>query len=204
MLSQPFVTKYCQVAKLKIEPFFYLYIASAVMLLPIRLVLAWLLAVLIHELSHYIALKVCKIEISNIRISVSGVIMQVNNLSGWKEAICALSGPAGGLFPLLLSRWLPCTAIFSFIHSCYNLLPMFSLDGGRVLKTALVKMLGARAGERTHFSVSCMLAGCLLVIGTFLFAYFNLPLWILLAIFSATVSNVMRKFPCKRRKQIVQ
>ena len=50
---------------LKIDPFLYLSFAVAVLLLPLRLVLGWIVAVLVHECCHYIALKIFKISYNN-------------------------------------------------------------------------------------------------------------------------------------------
>jgi len=188
----------------KIEPGLYLFLAAAVLVLPLRLVIAWALAVTIHELSHYLALKLCGIIMRNIRISVSGIMMQVEELNGWKEIICSLAGPAGGLHLLLLSRWLPCTAICGLLHSCYNLLPIFSLDGGRAFKVVLIKLLGMRTGNKVHYFISCGLIAVLAIAGVYLCLCFDLILWPLLFVGILLALKCVRKFPCKPLKQIVQ
>ena len=111
-----------------------IYTAFLIMVVPFRLFMAWLLAILIHEFGHYIALRVFGITIYSIEIKLLSVLMRTEPIEGWKEAICAAAGPMAGLCLLLFARFLPCTAIFAFLHSIYNLLPFFPLDGGRIVK----------------------------------------------------------------------
>ena len=105
--------------------------------LPIRLVIAWVLAVGIHELGHFIALRLLRIRVYSVRISVFGAVMVTEPVSGWREGVCAIAGPVAGFCVLLVARWVPCTAVFAFVHSVYNLLPIPPLDGGRVAKSII-------------------------------------------------------------------
>lgn len=190
--------------KIIIDPVFCLGFALATLLLPLRLVLAWFLAVSVHELSHYLALKFCKVDIHDVKISASGAAIRIGNICGWKEIVCALAGPVGGLSLLLLSRWLPCTAVCGLLHSCYNLLPIFSLDGGRALRTALVKIFGLQTGERMHCFISSGIIIVLAGIGLYLCLRFNITMLLVGLLGSLLVIKFVRKFPCKPHKQIVQ
>lgn len=131
-----------------IEHSFYLFAAAFLLLVPLRLALAWVLAVVIHEASHYLALRACKVSIYSTSISAAGIKMQTELMTGRQEFICTLAGPFGGFFALLFARWLPCTAICAFVQSIFNLFPVYPLDGGRALRCMLFKLLGDRLGER--------------------------------------------------------
>ena len=189
---------------LKIDPFLYLGFAVAVLLLPLRLVLGWIVAVFVHECCHYIALKMCKIRVDSIHLSLGGVSMQVEDISGWREIICALAGPIGGASLVLLRKWMPCAAICALLHSSYNLLPIFSLDGGRALNAILKACFGAVMGQKIHHFVSSLLLLVLIFVSFCVCIHLKLPLVYLVLIYVFFAIKCVGKFPCKRLKQIVQ
>ena len=117
----------------RVEFGFCLFLASAILLLPLKLVVGWLLAVLVHESFHYLALRMCRVQVRGLRIAAHGVIMETEPLGGFKGFFCALAGPVGGFLLILLRRQMPYTAICGFLQSCYNLIPIRPLDGGRAL-----------------------------------------------------------------------
>lgn len=180
------------VHNIKIEVSFYIALAVAIILLPVRLVFSWVIAVAVHEFAHYLALKLTGVDVYKIRVSLSGVRMGVDELSGWRAVVCSLAGPIGGLLPLIIRRWMPCTAICATLHSCYNLIPIFTLDGGRALEAVLVKVLGNRVGDRVHFIFSCTLV-CAIIVATFYVCLrYNFPLWILLTLFMIISFNILK------------
>ena len=122
---------------LSIDAGFLVFIATLILLFPIRLIIAWFVAIIIHELGHYTALRLLRIRVYSVRLRVFGAVMITEPISGWREAFCAAAGPIAGFCVLLIARWMPCTAVFAFVHSVYNLLPISSLDGGRIFKCVL-------------------------------------------------------------------
>lgn len=104
--------------------------------LPIKWMCAFYLAVLIHELFHYGALTMMGKKVEQIRVGFRGIQMQTYNLSYQEEMICALAGPFGGGILLAALRWYPELSICGLLHSLYNLLPIYPLDGGRALRCA--------------------------------------------------------------------
>ena len=110
-----------------------LLLALSLLILPLRWLLAVLLAGAVHELGHYVALRLCGVNVSNLRIGIGGARMTVGDMGRWQELLCALAGPMAGLSLILLARWLPRTAVCACIHSAYNLLPVYPLDGGRAV-----------------------------------------------------------------------
>lgn len=119
---------------IKISPQVYVIAAIMLLAIPFSWLFGWLLAVLIHELSHCLMLRICGINILSVHIGIDGVRLQTGNLSDLQTILCSLAGPAGGLFPLMLADILPQAAVCSVVLSIYNLLPVFPLDGGRALR----------------------------------------------------------------------
>lgn len=131
----------------RIEHSFYLFTAVFLLLVPLRLALAWTLAVIIHELGHLLALRLCGVTVISISVSAAGIKMETEVMTGKQELVCALAGPFGGFCVLFFAHWLPCTAICAFVHSIFNLLPLFPLDGGRALRCIMHKLFGDQAGR---------------------------------------------------------
>lgn len=111
-----------------------IFLALGVLLLPLQWIFAMVLAAGFHELCHWIAIILCGGKVPKLRIGMHGVRMEAVGLSAGQELICAMAGPLGGLFLLLFARWLPRTAICGAFQSLFNLLPVYPLDGGRVLR----------------------------------------------------------------------
>ncbi len=114
----------------------WIILALAILLLPLHWIMAAMLAATVHELGHYASLRLCGVPVHELRIGVGGASMRVGQMDRLQTVICALAGPASGLFLLLFARWLPRTAVCACIQSAYNLLPVYPLDGGRVMRGA--------------------------------------------------------------------
>ncbi len=109
-------------------------------------ILPWLLpGCVLHEAAHWAALHLMGGGVSEIRLSVSGVAMELRNpgrLSYPGELATTLAGPIANLFLALLmaflGRWITAPAIYllsglNFGLMVWNLLPAEPLDGGRAL-----------------------------------------------------------------------
>jgi len=126
--------------KVEISTGVFLLLPAALLLLPFRWVLAFLLAITIHETGHYVALRLCKLPIFALEITPLGVTMQTCEMQGRETVLCALAGPLFALSFTVFSKIIPCTAVCILIQSLFNLLPIYPLDGGRVLRVMLRKL----------------------------------------------------------------
>lgn len=109
-------------------------LALLILLLPLKWIVAALLAAVIHELSHFLAVKACGGRLRGFSVGMGGAVMETDPMSPGKELLCILAGPTGGLSLLLLVRWFPRLAVCGAMHSVYNLLPIYPLDGGRAIR----------------------------------------------------------------------
>lgn len=178
--------------------------ALLLLMLPLKWLLAALSAAVIHELCHLAAVKLTGGRVLEICIGRGGASIKIGPMDAGRELLCALSGPAGGLALLLFIRWIPRIAICAAVHSVYNLLPIYPLDGGRALRCATAMHLSLETGERI-----CDIAERLCKVGliglafyaTFVLRLGFMPVFGVCIILFKTKSG---KIPCKLPVQRVQ
>lgn len=141
---------------------FYIFIAMMLLTLPLHWLLAVAGAAAIHECSHIAALRLLGVPVRRLELDIGGARLISGPLTPSAEILCAAAGPLGGLLSLPLARWLPALAVCCFAQSIFNLLPIYPLDGGRIMRCILRLFLPAKqaaAGETVaHFLVFMMFA----------------------------------------------
>ena len=123
-------------------------------------VFPWLViatAVLIHELGHVAVALGMGVRIRGVRLDLLGARLELGGiLSYGRECGIAAGGPLANILTVALLYPIPTFqeneggALFlgaSLILGCVNLLPVGTLDGGRILRCALAWMAGDRAAE---------------------------------------------------------
>ncbi len=142
--------KRARLPKLKISPVLYVMIAAFCAFGYYEEVLSYLAAVVLHELSHAALSKKLGYVLTEFRLMPYGaaLIGEYENASARDEIAIAAIGPACNFFLLLITvaAWWLCPAFYDFT-ACFaaanlclvvvNLLPVFPLDGGRILLAAL-------------------------------------------------------------------
>lgn len=121
--------------------------------------------ILLHELAHAAAIRLCGGRVISVTLGCTGLCMEKTALdSVGKELFCILAGPAAGLLSSLIFRGLPgeyahkCF-LFALALNLFNLLPALPLDGGQALllmakSPALLRWSGAFS------AIACILLGC--------------------------------------------
>ena len=127
--------------RIRIDYGFFIFAAALLLIIPIRWIFAAFLAALAHELGHYLAVRLMGGEVSGGDLSWRGARMEMFPMSPGRELVCILAGPAASFSLLVLARFFPRIAICGLIQGIYNLLPIYSLDGGKALR-CVVSLLG--------------------------------------------------------------
>lgn len=141
----------------------------AVCLDPGGLFLPFAVATLIHELGHLAAMGACRVPPESIRLGLAGAAIVAAFPTPRQELLCAAAGPLANLLSgaLLLSAE-PRFAVASMLLAAFNLLPVYPLDGGR-----MVRAIVPRAAE----AISVVTGVILLLGGAVLTAVLHLGLW---------------------------
>lgn len=175
-------------------------VGLACLLLPLKLVVAWLLAACIHELGHYLALRITGTAVYRISVGAMGARMDTEPMPPWKTVLCALAGPLSGLLLIFVLKRFSLLAICGVLQSFINLLPLFPMDGGRVLRCLLEK-LPLKRPEVIYTAIESAIMGILLLLAVYLSLRLLLgPLPIMAVVFLF----VRRKLSCKQHTQRVQ
>ena len=128
---------------MRISPTAVLLLAVFALAAPPVCLAAVLLAAICHEAGHYVALRLCGGRLAGVSVSAFGAQMRIRDryrLSYGREALCVLAGPlVNGTLSWLLGlagAWREELYIFAgaqLILGVFNLLPLWALDGGRLL-----------------------------------------------------------------------
>lgn len=142
----------------------------------LRLLLALLLAAAVHELGHGAAARLTGQRLAGIRLTALGAeltLEEAGRTSFLQDLLLSLSGPAANLllaallailgrFPLVLGS--------SLLLGCFNLLPVYPLDGGCALFALLSWLTTLEWADRLvrlfsrAFALGVVLFGMLLLL----------------------------------------
>ena len=104
----------------------------------------FLAAMTVHELAHAAVILLLGGRIESVRLSFAQVELRTGLLSDRTELWSTAAGPGINLLcGWLFRRWMPAFAAVSLLLALFNLLPVWPLDGGRLLRTLLRMRWGA-------------------------------------------------------------
>ena len=125
-------------------------------------------AMALHELAHAAAMLACGGRIRRLTLRFADLYLEAAGLGYRQEFFAAMAGPLANLAcgAAFRVRW-PAFAAYSLILGLYNLLPVWPLDGGRMIACLLLERLPpARAGQVSAIVSACS-CGLLLLLGAF-------------------------------------
>ena len=182
--------------KIHLSANFCIAAAFALFLVPIRWCAGVFLAALVHELSHIGAIYLLGERILDIRIGILGAIIETQPMKQGREVLCAAFGPLGSLIFAAAFSFFPEAALCALVQGLYNLLPLYPLDGGRILHCLLP--------EAVCIGIEIFTLIMLLGLGIWLSLAFQLGFLSLIPCFSAAFRVFHRKISCKESNLAVQ
>ena len=188
--------------KVHIKSGFFVLLAFAFVLIPFEWLSSWILAAAIHELGHITSIRAGGHSIYGLDISLSGARILTDDL-GRDEWFCALAGPIFGLLLGLTIRIFPRLGICAIFQTCVNLLPIYPMDGGRVIRSVICNIWTEEQANRILKILACIVTLILIVLISRMkdtgLAYTLITILIL-----TELKTYQRKIPCKRRVKWVQ
>ena len=172
-------------------------LALLLLILPLRWILALLVAAAFHELCHLLALRLCGGQCRRIRLGAFGAVIQAAPLPPPQALFCSLAGPAGGLLLIGLARWFPRLALCGAMQSAFNLLPIRGLDGSHALRFFLELFLPPTAVDLVCRITEEILLFLACLSALYCTAILKLGIVPLLAAGSLVVRATAGKIPCK-------
>lgn len=154
------------------EPWGCFALALLLLTVPFPLLAAAAMAAIIHECCHVLSVKLLGGEVRRFSLTLGGAVLDVAGLTSAQEAIAASAGPVGSLLLLLGIHRFPMLALCGLVQGCFNLLPIFPLDGGRILVCVMQSVgLGVKAEK-----ISRVVAWGTLGVLSALFLWLRMPL----------------------------
>lgn len=138
----------------------------------------FLLGTMVHELGHLLTMVILRIPVYGVSLTIAGAQIRSGPMSNTKEALCALAGPFSNIvLGALVLHTIPQLAIVSFCLAAVNLLPLYPLDGGRILLCVLRTYLSEEKLGRVVKIVNAAVCVLLMISACWAAIYLQAGLW---------------------------
>ena len=143
--------------------------------MPPKTAFAVVCVVLLHEFGHASAALLLKKRILKITVMPMGIKMKLSPAGSYfGEIIIAAAGPLQNVFVMCCAPLFSCEKeiyTFAMISLIVNVLPMATLDGGRIIKAAVSFLTDEQKAERIIRALSMICLLFLWVVAVYVFFY---------------------------------
>ena len=155
----------------------------------IKLFIMFYMFILMHELSHAIVAILLKVDVKELEFTPFGICAKYeNNISDLKELIISASGPLFSIF-LAYSYGNKIYFIINVLITIFNLLPVYPLDGGRILRIIFKFILGQKKGKSISTYFTNLILILFLFISIFIAAYYKNFFFLAMCIYMLKLSK---------------
>lgn len=169
----------------------------------INKILILFIVILLHETGHLLALKIFKREIKELNLLPFGAIINYHDLKNkklYEELIITSAGIFVNIFILLSSKFIVINKTFLEFNKLiliFNMLPIFPLDGGRLIEIIFEYFLCFNKVQDKFIKLSFL---NMLLLGLYIFL-FNLSINALLVYFYLLTTNI-KYYKNKKRRYV--
>lgn len=188
---------------IQVEPLTYVFAAMLLLTLPLNWLAAAFFSALFHEMCHILALRLSGSRIKRVRIGSGGAEIEAEFVSREQELLCAMAGPAGSLLLLIFYKVFPRLALCGAVQGFFNLLPIYPMDGGRILGCILGIFLPQRE-EYVRELAEKLVCSMLLLLTAVVSLKYSLGILPITVMILFLLKAFLRKIPCKHRQIRVQ
>ncbi len=202
------------IGKLKISGAALLALAAAYFFDSGSIVVGVVIAAAVHEAGHFVALKIRKQRVTELKLELWGLTMRSDcRMSYLTEIITSAAGPLASLLLAIIASFVGRYTGYqeayiisgvSFIFCVFNVLPALPLDGGKVIYAAAALIFGLEKAERLSCILSCAVILVLLAAGTYILLRTKVNFTLLLTAFWLLISYCKRSnISIKSKRKIV-
>lgn len=167
-----------KVPKIHISNSFLIFLCGYGILDPYKSFRYFMISVALHEGMHIATLCWRGHKLREIRCTALGMELHTDPLCYEDELWVAAAGPLGNLILLLLSMGrVPILAMLNLGLLCYNLLPFYPLDGGRILRCFLFMIFSPGKAQSIEKTIGLLTYGIVLGVSVYLTVVLHSGLW---------------------------
>ena len=174
---------------------FWFSAAFLILVMPVSWITAAAAAAGIHELAHIVVIRALGGRVYRITLHPGGAEIAVSGLGYLQEMAAAAAGPLASLLLTFSCRAAPRLAVCGLLQGLLNLLPLYPLDGGRILLCGLIRAFGNERGDAIFSAVSGFLLSGLGVLGILSYIYSGFSL-VLLVITTGILIKAKNSLQC--------